>query len=345
MNFKDADIAKYLKNPDLSVKCVLIYGNNEGKIADYTSQFAKTVCSDLSDAFQVVNLNMENVSKDIGILFGEYNAQSLLGGRRVIIIKEGTDLLTKHLKTLFEDNKSDTLLIITSTSLTTKSSLVTMAKNENYFAGIGCYDDREKDISSFVREYLIKNQITINPNAFELLCSKLSNDRKASLSEMDKLITYLGTRRNIELDDIKIAVSDTSGSSLEDLCYYVASGNTDKAIDAYKELLHEGTEEVSIIRALSSHFLNLLSYASNIEKGKRTDEIIASIRPPVMFYRKDDLKLQINIWKKQTILDVIAKLYQCEKDCKTTNMPTENILSYCIMQISGAAKKLKNNFR
>ena len=114
MNFKDVDIAKYLKNPDLSIKCVLIYGNNEGKIADYTSQFAKTVCSDLSDAFQVVNLNMENVSKDIGILFGEYNAQSLLGGRRVIIIKEGTDLLTKHLKTLFEDNKSDTLLIITS---------------------------------------------------------------------------------------------------------------------------------------------------------------------------------------------------------------------------------------
>ena len=341
MNYKDTDITKYLKTPDLSIKCILIFGNNEGKISEYVSQFAKTVCPDLSDAFQVVNLQMDALSKDIGILFGEYNAQSLLGGRRVIIIKEGTDLLTKHLKVLFEDNKSDALLIITSTSLNTKSTLVNMAKNDNNFAAIGCYDDRDKDISSFVRDYLIKNQITISPNAFELLCLKLSNDRKASISEMDKLITYLGTRRNIELDDIKIAVSDTSGSSVEDLCYYIASGNTDKAIDSYKELLHEGTEAVSIVRSLSTHFLNLLDYAFSIENGKRTDEILSAIRPPVMFYRKDDLKLQMNIWKKQNILDVIEKLYQCEKDCKTTNMPTENVLSFCIMQISRAALKLK----
>ena len=341
MNFKDIDITKYLKTPDLNIKCVLIFGTNEGKIADYCSQFAKTVCQDLSDAFRVVNLSMENLTKDIGILFGEYNAQSLLGGRRVIIVKDVTDILTKNLKTLFDDNKSDSLLILTSSTLNTKSSLVNLGKDREDFAIIGCYEDREKDIKQFVRDYLIKNQVTISENAADLLCMRLSNDKKANLSEMDKLITYLGSRRNIEIDDIKIAVSDTSSSSIEDLCYFIGTGKTDKAIDSYKELLNEGIEAVTIVRSISSHFINLLSYAYAFEQGKRPDEIINSIRPPLMFFRKDDLKLQINTWKKQSVLDAINLLYQCERDCKTTNLPAQEILSYTIMQLSGAARKLR----
>jgi len=341
MNFKDVDIAKYLKNPDLKIKCVVIFGSNEGKIADYCSQFSKTVCDDLSDAFRVINLNIDVLNKDIGVLFGEYNAQSLLGGRRVIIVKDATDILTKHLKVLFDDNQSDTLLILTSSTLNTKSSLVNLGKNRDDFAIIGCYDDREKDIKSFVREYLIKNQITISQAASELLCMRLSSDKKANLSEMDKLVTYLGTRRNIELDDIKIVVCDTSSSSVEDLCYFIGTGQTDKAMDSYKELLNEGLEPVTIVRSISNHFLNLLGYAYNYEQGKRADEVIDLIKPPVMFYRKDDLKIQINIWKKNSILDAISLLYQCEKDCKTTHFPASELLSYTIMQLSGASKKLR----
>ena len=341
MNFKDVDIVKYLKYPDLGIKCVVIFGTNEGKIADYASQFAKTVCADLSDAFRVVSLSMDVLSKDVGILFGEYNAQSLLGGRRVIIVKDATDLLTKHLKVLFDDNKSDALLVLTSSTLNVKSSLVSLGKDREDFAVIGCYDDREKDIKSFVREYLTKCQITITDSAQDLLCMRLSNDKKVNLSEMDKLVTYLGAKRNIDVDDVKSAVSDTSSSSVEDLCYFIGMGQTDKAIDSYKELLNEGVEPVSVVRSISNHFLNLLGCAYGCEQGKRVDEVISSIKPSVMFYRKDDLKVQINIWKRKSVLDAISLLYQCEKDCKTTNLPAQEILSYTIMQLSGASKKLR----
>lgn len=341
MNFKDIDIAKYLKNPDSGIKCIVIFGTNEGKIADYCSQFAKCICSDLNDAFRVINLNMDYLSKDIGALFGEYNAQSLLGGRRVIIVRDATDILTKHLKLLLDDNKSDSLLILTSTSINTKSSLVNLGKDRDDFAIISCYEDREKDIKSFVREYLIKNQITISEEASELLCMRLSNDKKANLSEMDKLITYLGTKRNIEINDIKCAISDTSSSSIEDLCHFIGLGQTDKALDSYREILHEGTEIVSVVRSISNHFLNLLGYAYSYEQNKKLEDIISSIRPPIMFYRKDNLRIQINIWKKSSVLDALSLLYQCERDCKTTNLPAQEILSYTIMQLCSASKKLR----
>ena len=220
-------------------------------IADYTSQLAKSVCPDLNDAFLVVAFSMDNLEKDIGQLYGEYNAQSLLGGRRVIIIKDGNNNLTAHLKALFKDSSSDTLIIVSSSSINTKSSLVTFAKDNPEIGLISCYDDREGSIYSFTKDYLETNGITIAQDAMQLLCARLSADRKASTGELEKLVTYLGTRRNIVLEDVKSAISDTSCSSQEDLCYFTASGDSVKAIEAYRELLHEGEEPVSLTSNLT----------------------------------------------------------------------------------------------
>lgn len=340
MNFKQTDIARYLKSPDKAIKCVVIFGTNEGMIADYTRQFAQTVCPDLNDAFQVVSLNMEVVEKDVGILYGEYNARSLMGGRRVIIIREVNNNLTQHLKALLKDSVSDTLIVVSSSTLNTKSSLVTLAKESSAFALVSCYDDREESIYSFVKEYFFGKGITVNPQAMQLLCSRLSGDRKASIGELEKLITYLGTRRNVELADISFVISDVSDSSYEDMCYFAAGGNTLKAVEACGELLYRGEEPASLIRSLSYHFLKLLDCAILLEKGKSAEVVAASLRPPLMFFRKNDFVMQLRLWKSKSLLDVLDLLYRSERDCKTTNFPAEEILEHTLMQIAGAAKKL-----
>lgn len=340
MNFKPADITQYLKNPTPAIKCFVVFGTNEGMIADYASQLAKSVCPDLNDAFRVVSFSMDSLEKDIGQLYGEYNAQSLLGGRRVIIIKDGNNNLTAHFKTLFKDSSSDTLVIVSSSSINTKSSLVTFAKDNPEIGLISCYDDREGTIYGFTKEYLEKSGITIAQDAMQLLCARLSPDRKASTGELEKLTTYLGTRRNIVLEDIKTAISDTSCSSLEDLCYFTAGGNSAKAMESYQELLHEGEEPVSLTRNLTYHFFKLLSSAAAIENGQTADAVVAAIRPQVMFFRKNDLIMQLKIWKRKDINNVLELLYKCERNCKTTNYPAEEILSYTILQIAGAAKRL-----
>lgn len=340
MNLKPADIAQYLKKPNPAIKGFVIFGTNEGMVADYASQLAKSVCPDLNDAFRVVSFSMDSLEKDIGQLYGEYNAQSLLGGRRVIIIKDGNNNLTAHFKALFKDSSSDTLVIVSSSSINTKSSLVTYAKDNPEIGLIGCYDDRDGTIYSFAKEYLEKNGITIAQSAMQLLCARLSADRKASTGELEKLTTYLGTRRNIVLEDIKTAISDTSCSSLEDLCYFTAGGNSAKAMESYQELLHEGEEPVTLTRNLTYHFFKLLSSAAAIENGQTADAVVAAIRPQVMFFRKNDLIMQLKIWKRKDINNVLELLYKCERNCKTTNYPAEEILSYTILQIAGAAKRL-----
>ena len=70
------------------------------------------------------------------------------------------------------------------------------------------------------------------------------------------------------------------------------------------------------------------------------DSTVAALRPPVMFFRKADLVWQLKVWKRQAVSDVLELLYNCERQCKTTNMPAEECLSYTLMQIGGAARRL-----
>jgi len=341
MNIKPEQVDGIVKALPPKIRGVVIYGSNEGMIATLSQQFIKAVSPDIYDAFHVSYLEMSDISADVGALYAEFNAQSLMGGRRVVVIKEATNLLTKPLRELLTESSSDSLLVITSQSLKTKDSLAVLAKDEDDFYGIGCYDDRDEDITAFASKFMDKNGFRIDTSAFQLLCARLSNDRKISQNELDKLITYVGNNKTISMEDIKTVISDTSASSQEDLCYFVALGQVDKALASYNRLIFEGENPVTIVRAVSYHFMKLLDCTVKMEKGDTADKVVAGLRPPLMFFRKPAFLTQLRQWNRGRILSALALLYQTERECKTTDIPAEETASYSLLRIANGVKKFR----
>lgn len=341
MNIKPEQVDGILKSLPSNIRGVVIYGSNEGMIATLSQQFIKAVSPDIYDAFHVSYLDMAVVGSDIGALYAEFNAQSLMGGRRVVVIKDATNVLTKPLKELLSSSSSDSLLVITSSSLKTKDSLAVMAKDESDFYGIGCYDDRDEDIVAFASKFMSQNGFKIDNTTFQLLCSRLSNDRKISANELDKLITYMGENKTISIDDVLRVISDTSASSQEDLCYYVALGQTEKAIASFNKLIFEGENPVSIIRTLSYHFMKLLDCAVKIENGETADKVVFALRPPLMFFRKNAFLSQLRLWNRNRIMNALSLLYQTERECKTTDFPAEQAASFALMRLANGVKRFR----
>lgn len=340
MIYKQAQIDKYLKKPELSVKAFVVYGSNDGLVNEYVKKLIQTVSKDLYDPFSVVYLNGSDVNAEVSTLFAEYSSQSLMGGRRVIVIKDADNNLTKHLKTMFDDSKTDTLVVISSTSLTKKSSLVSLAEERDDMGLIACYEDRDEDIFNTARSMFIENGLTINNEALQLLCARLSNDRKTNLGEIEKLITYMGDKKNVSVEDIQNCISDQSSSSSDDICYFAAGGQSEKALKAFRKMINEGNEPISIIRSMSYHFNKILTAKGFVEKGETIDKVMYKLTPRVIFFRESSFKKQVAIWPKDRLFSVLELLYKAERDCKTTNMPVEEIVSYTIMQISSAAARL-----
>lgn len=341
MNIKPEQVDGLTKSLNSSIRGVVVYGSNEGMVSTISQQFIKAVSPDMYDAFHVSYLDMATVSADIGALYAEFNAQSLMGGRRVVVIKEATNLLTKPLRELLTASSSDSLLVITSSSLKTKDSLAVMAKDEADFYGIGCYDDRDEDITAFASKFMSQNGINIDNAAFQLLCSRLSNDRKISANELDKLVTYMGANKTIGTKDILTVISDTSASSQEDLCYFVAQGMVDKALASYNRLVFEGENPVSIVRTVSYHFMKLLDCAVKMEKGETADKVVFAMRPPLMFFRKSAFLNQLRVWNRNRIMSALALLYQTERECKTTDFPAEQAVSFALIRIANGVKRFR----
>lgn len=340
MIFKQAQIEKYLKKPDETLKAFVIYGANDGLVAEYVKKLAKTVCPDLYDPFQVVYFNGSDINAEPANLFAEYTARSLMGGRRVILIKDADNNLTKHLKVLLDGTPSDTLLLISSSALNKKSSLLGLAETREDMAVIACYEDRDEDIFSTARKMLIDNNLVISSEALQLLCARLSNDRRTNIGEIEKLITYMGDKKNIGIEDIKEIIADQSASSADDLFYYTASGYTERSQQSFRKLLNEGEEPVSLVRGMVYHFYKILNCLAFMEKGDAPEKAMQKLVPKIIYFRESNFKKQLAIWNKEMTLSVLELLYKCEKDCKTNNMPVAEIVSYTLMQISSKAGRI-----
>ena len=129
MNFKPSQLENTLKNIGTNIKCIVLFGTNEGAIADLQKKCAEAVCGSTQDAFNYVQLNMEDIAKDGGEVYAEFHAQSLMGGRRAIVVKNADNNLTPLLKNMLPETKSENVLILSSLSLNTRSSLITWAKD------------------------------------------------------------------------------------------------------------------------------------------------------------------------------------------------------------------------
>lgn len=342
MNFKPVQFESFCKHPNSDVKCVILFGTNEGEITLLHKKCTEAICGSTEDAFHYVMLNMDDVSKDGSEVYAEFYAQSLMSGRRVIAIKNADNNLAPLLKNMLPDTTSENLLILMSDSLNTKSSLIMWAKDRRDVVVVGCYEERDADIAQDTAKMLSERGLIADVPTMQVLCARLSPDSRVNQGEIDKLAMYLGERKIVTIDDVKVAVSDVAGANIEDLCYYTAGGNVMKACNVYSRLVNEGNDPSMLVRQISYHFSRLLeSVATIAEEGKSIDQVIQAMRPPLMFYRKDDYKRQVQIWNKDRILGALQVLYDCERDCKTTGMPAVECANYTIMRLAGAVQKLQ----
>src|SRR5471030_1306607 len=75
-------VESFLRKPDPKIRAVVVYGNDDGLVAERGTQLAKTVCEDLKDPFRVVDIAGESLKGDPARLADEFGAMSLMGGRR-----------------------------------------------------------------------------------------------------------------------------------------------------------------------------------------------------------------------------------------------------------------------
>src|SRR5262249_18499385 len=162
---------------DPKVRAVLVYGNDEGLIAERAAQLAKSVCADLKDPFRVVDIGGDALKGDPARLADEFGAMSLMGGRRVIRGRPAGEEPEAALENLVAGSAGDALIILEGGNLSPRSGLRTLAEAESCLAALPCYADSEGDLVRLVESATRGQGYAVDEDALAWIVERLGGDR------------------------------------------------------------------------------------------------------------------------------------------------------------------------
>jgi DNA polymerase-3 subunit delta len=312
----------------------LVHGLDVSVIQDVATQIALKIVPALNDDFNVIKLAPQKLKDTPSFLVDEGNAVSFFGGRKLIWLQE-TDAHSLEAVTLFLDNlKTDAFLLVTSATLNRSSPLRAMFDNQKNTLSVACYTDEERDVKQNIAKYLSDHGIMIAPGVLQTLVSLLSENRNIVKSEIDKLITYLGDKKTVSENDVYAIISDSSSSSIDALCQYVASGQQTKTDKAYAQLLAAGELPASMVRYLLTYFNNLLIGKELLENKTPIEDVLKKILRANQFKLEPMVKSQLQFWKKQHLIKVLDLLLDTEKQTKSSLIPADLALGRTLTLIA-----------
>ncbi|MGQ3298582.1 DNA polymerase III subunit delta [Reyranella sp.] len=344
MKIEARQVESFLKKPDPKVRGVVIYGNDDGLVAERAVTLARSVCEDLKDPFRVVDIAGEVLKQDPARLADEFGALSMMGGRRVIRVRPAGEESVAALENLVEAVAGDALIIVEASNLTPRSNLRTLAETEPSLAALPCYMDNEAALEGLVESAARAQGMSVDPEALEWIVQRLGGDRGQTRGEIDKLLLYKGTDagKSITLEDAMAVLGDTASIGIDDVIAATFDGEVvalDRALD---RVFAEGGNPVQLVRSLQRHADQLHLVSGHVAKGANLEGALFKARGlprggPV----RQRFERHLRGWPLPRLSAAVSTILEAEIDCKRTGLPHEAIARRLCLRLSQAARSAK----
>lgn len=315
MKLQAYKVQNYIKNIDQEpIAGCLLYGPQESVISYRFNFIAKKIVSDLTDPFLVSNISKERLKEDKAILADEFYSMSMLGGRKLIIVKDSDNSLAQSLKTIFEDDdyhkKSNNFLLIQGGDLNPSNALRKIAETNPNFVAIPCYEDDDKTIKNFISALLKNKNVKFDNDVIGILQEKFGKNRQVIMSEIEKIITYLGDKKELEVKDLEGLVQSQDEISTDQFIASFANQDKEKSINLCEKLFLNNNEPIMLIRYLINYFFKLQSAKILIEREGQ--EVVEAVKKQRLFFKvENEFRMQLSkfsLEKINAILDGLLKL-------------------------------------
>ncbi|MGY9105858.1 MAG: DNA polymerase III subunit delta [Alphaproteobacteria bacterium] len=332
----------YAAHPPETLAAALVFGPDQGLVRERAESLTKSVVPELRDPFRVAEFEEEALSSDPALLWDEAAAISMLGGRRVIRVRNAGNVLAKHFERYLEEPPGDALIVVEAGDLAKGASLRRVFEGADNAAALGCYPDSSSNLDDVIRAALKAEGLSIEPQALSDLVSRLGSDRGVTRSELEKLILYVGDEKTVTIDHIRATMGNESDLRMDECCDAAGAGNF-KALDtALARLWMSGTSPVAVLRLALGHFQRLALVRGEYDNGGDMQSSMRKLRPPIHFRRANSFKAQISNWSEAKLEDAQSLLYEAEALTKTTGVPAEAACGRALFSVAALARSRRH---
>lgn len=313
MKIQANKVENFINNLNSDINGVLIYGPDLGLVTLRAQEIKKKILPDYKNSLALIELNSSILKDKPEVVANEFTSISMFSDKKLIIIDNPDNTLSKTLDLLFlKPSENKNFIIITADDLDSKSTLRKFAEYNDYFASLPCYKDDETTISQLIHKTFKDNGFKYSLDAVKYLIDNFGGDRMIILSELDKLMMYKYDEKAILLKDAKACVHDSSESDINEFVNNLASLNFEKSFKDLHNLQLDGIFPIVIIRSAISYFLKLQLFKYQLQNGLTFEEI--TTKEGIFWKQKPILLEHLKLLTSKNI-DVILEIL-LEEECK-----------------------------
>jgi DNA polymerase III subunit delta len=309
-------IPAFLRDPG-PARIVLLHGEDEGLIRHRADLLTQAVIGARDDPFRVAWLAREDHAR----LREEASAIAMLGGRRVVRVRDAVDALASPVEQAASGPGDSLIVLEASGALPARSKLRALVEGLPTGAAIACYPEEGRALQEAIRSGLAEAGITLDPDAQAWLLEHVGSDWAATRGEIEKLILYAGSERRLGLDDVRACVGDAASVAFDDAVFAATSGDPAAADRALERALAEGLAPVAVTRGVMGHLAKLHQARGRMTEGASPEEAVRSLRPPVFFKRVGDFTRALSNWDAPRLANAMNETRRAELACKQTGAP------------------------
>lgn len=335
MKLDSRRVEAFLRDPG-NCRAVLFHGEDTGLVRARGAALLRQVAGSTDDPFRVVELEREAADR----IPEEMAALSLMGGRRVIRVRDAGDSMLASVERALKGTGT-ALLILEAPGLPGRSKLRALLEKLPDAAAIPCYPVTGRDLQVLIRGMLEEARIACDAEALTWLGDQLGADQAVTVREIEKLILYVGPGGRVDLEAARVSVGDLSGLSVDDALFAATSGDVAATDRALELALAEGAAPVGVLRQTLGHLQRLHRSRLAMGDGLSANEAAKAARPPVFFKRESAFVQALGLWSADGLQAACQRIWDVERACKRTGAPDDTLVRSAVLGIAQRAALIR----
>ena len=319
MIIKSFELSKF---KETNFKIFLFYGKNEGLKKElinknFLENFVGTINKYEEGDFIG---NLDNITNEL-------LTKSLFETNKIIMISRVSDKILKFIEEILEKNLVDVKIILKTGTLEKRSKLRSYFEKNKRLVVVPFYEDGENELFSIVVNFINKHNIKISRESINLLVSRASGDRENLNIELEKILSYSLSKKNINFETVQTLTNLAENYGVNELADSYLSKNKKKIAKILNENNYSEEDCVLILRTILNKSKRLMYIIENMNLSKNIDEVLSSIKPPVFWKEKENVKKQAITWELEDLKKKIYEINEVETLVKTNSKNSLNLIS------------------
>ncbi len=300
----------------------LLYGKNEGYKNEIIENKFLNKFTGIVNKYDETDfiLNFEIISNEI-------LTKSLFNEEKIIIVSRVSDKILKYIEEIKTRNFENIIIILKSGLLEKKSKIRNLFENGKELIIIPFYDDNHQALSSIAVEFLNKNKIRISREAVNLLVNRSSGDRQNLKTELEKLLNFSISQKNIDLETVEKLSNLSENYAVNELADSFLSKNKKNISKILNENNYANEDCILILRTILSKSKRLMNILEKYKETKNLDIAISTTKPPIFWKDKEVVKKQLITWEIEDLKSNIYKINEVETMVKSNSGNSLNLVS------------------